>query len=270
MIHLSFFTDEVVRDDLEASVRRGVEAGADGTELRGGLLGKRIQDLSDDEVDRIRDIHRRCGARVSALGTPFGKCDHENPGEVAAHHRMFERMIRLAHAFETPIVRGFAFWTPTHKGRKGPRPRIEDCLGAIVPLLRPAAEMARGEGVILAFENEPATLCGTARDARLLVEALGGGPALGVAWDVRNGSELGEVPWPDGYRQTRGLVRHVHVKPDRDGRAGTLNAEGATYAEVLRDLRRDGYRGAVSIEHWGSPDRMLAGIRELRTLLDRP
>lgn len=267
MIDLAFFTDEVARDDFDASVRQGVEAGANAAELRGGLYGKKIQDLSDEDAERIAAALQRYGAKVAAIGSPFGKCDPTNPEEVEAHHRIFERMAALAHRFGTPVIRGFAFWSPARRGR--PRPRIEDCLDGIVPLLRPAVEVARREGVILAFENEPATLIGTARDARVVIDALGGGPALGVAWDVRNGEGLGEVAYPDGYACVRGLVRHVHVKPDPEKAMGTLNAQGATYADAFRDLLRDGYRGAVSIEHWGSPDLMLRGIRELRALLNR-
>jgi sugar phosphate isomerase/epimerase len=269
VLDLAFFTDEVVREDFDASVRQGVEAGANATELRGGLYGKKIQDLSDADADRIAAVLQRHGARVAAISSPFGKCDPTDPKEVAEHHRIFERMAVLAHGFGTPVIRGFAFWAPARRKEKGPRPRIEDCLDQIVPLLRPAVEVARREGVILAFENEPATLVGTARDARVVIDALGGGPALGVAWDVRNGEGLGETAYPDGYACVRGLVRHVHVKPGREGGLGTLNAQGATYADVFRDLLRDGYRGAASIEHWGAPYRMLRGIRELRALLDR-
>lgn len=269
MLDLAFFTDEVARDDFDASVRQGVQAGANAVELRGGLYGKKIQDISDEDAERIAATLRRHGAKVAALGSPFGKCDHTNPEEVAAHHRIFERMAALARLFGTPIIRGFAFWAPARRGERGPRPRMEDCLDEIVPLLRPAVEVARREGVILAFENEPATLIGTARDARVVIDALGGGPALGVAWDVRNGEGLGEVAYPDGYACVRGLVRHVHVKPDRQKTMGALNAQGATYADALRDLLRDGYRGAASIEHWGPPGLMLRGIQELRAVLDR-
>ena len=54
MLDLAFFTDEVARDDFDASVRQGVEAGANATELRGGLYGKKIQDISDEDAERIR------------------------------------------------------------------------------------------------------------------------------------------------------------------------------------------------------------------------
>ena len=40
-------------------------------------------------------------------------------------------------------------------------------------------------------------------------------------------------------------------------------------ADALRVLKSDGYDGAASIEHWGSPELMLEGVRQLVPLLGR-
>jgi hypothetical protein len=40
-----------------------------------------------------------------------------------------------------------------------------------------------------------------------------------------------------------------------------------TYDAVFGALLADGYQGAASIEHWGSPQRMLQGVRELAVVL---
>ena len=44
---------------------------------------------------------------------------------------------------------------------------------------------------------------------------------------------------------------------------------GRTYEQILAILRDDGYDGWASIEHWGSPEAMLSGLRQLRPVLDR-
>ena len=46
-----------------------------------------------------------------------------------------------------------------------------------------------------------------------------------------------------------------------------MNSQEA-YRNLLATLLSDGYGGAASIEHLGSPELMLKGIRQLRPVLD--
>src|SRR5438270_2829327 len=94
------FTDEVA-GDFEEAVRRSVEAGATGLEIRGKLFGKSVTGITDDEVGQMQAIMERHGARVASIGSPFGKCDMNNPVELEQHQRHFERMVQLAHVFGT-------------------------------------------------------------------------------------------------------------------------------------------------------------------------
>jgi sugar phosphate isomerase/epimerase len=61
----------------------------------------------------------------------------------------------------------------------------------------------------------------------------------------------------------------VHVKPNSRRSLTTVGDSDLTYEEVLRTLRGDGYSGWASIEHWGGPEAMLDGLRQLTPLLDR-
>ena len=49
-MELAFFADEVSKEDFDEAVRLGVEAGATGVELRGGIWGRRIQEI---DINRI-------------------------------------------------------------------------------------------------------------------------------------------------------------------------------------------------------------------------
>ena len=42
-----------------------------------------------------------------------------------------------------------------------------------------------------------------------------------------------------------------------------------SYEELLKIILRDGYRGSAGIEHWGSPELMLEGARQLSAVLRR-
>src|SRR5205823_3544880 len=97
----------------------------------------------------------------------------------------------------------------------------------------------------------------------------GSPPALGLAWDVNNGWYCGEVPYPDGYALVRDRIYHVHVKPNAAKSLDTVAETALTYEQVLTTLRDDGYSGWASIEHWGSPEAMLSGLRQLGPVLAR-
>jgi sugar phosphate isomerase/epimerase len=79
-------------------------------------------------------------------------------------------------------------------------------------------------------------------------------PSLLATWDPCNALGLGEVPYPDGYREVRGLFRHMHVKDMRKNPAtGKFQyvpvGQGAIdYRGQFKALRNDGYDGTMSIE----------------------
>jgi sugar phosphate isomerase/epimerase len=267
LIHPCVFTDEV-HPDFEEAVRQSVAAGARAMEIRGRLPGGSITTISDADVATMRAILDRHGARVGSLGSPFGKCHMDRPAELAEHHRHFDRMLRLAEAFGSPIIRGFALWRP-ERGPDHERPDLGPYLERIVEFLTPAVRKAEAAGVVLCLENEGSTLLGTCAEVRRVLDAVGDSPALAVAWDVNNGYDCGEEPLAAGYPLIRGRVRHVHVKPNPEGHMETVSRGRATYDEVFRTLLADGYDGAASIEHWGSPELMLRGVRELVATLGR-
>src|SRR5438874_2627690 len=140
------FSDEVA-PDFEEAVRLSVAAGATGLEIRGKLFGKSVTGITDDEVDRMKEIMERHGAHVASVGSPFGKCDMNNPAELEQHQRHFERMVQLAHAFGTPIIRGFALWKPD-RSREAARPELSAYLDRIVTFLQPAVRLAERERVV--------------------------------------------------------------------------------------------------------------------------
>jgi len=269
MIELAFFSDELGTNDLREAIRMGVEAGASGIEVRSKLFGDHcVNTVTNEEVRIIKGYLKEFNARVAVIGSGVGKCALDKPEEVALNIARFKRMTELAHMFGTNIIRGFGFWNPYWKTER----RLQPDLPGIMPKLReafgPIIEHAKKEGVVLAFEPEADTNTGNCAQVREIIDGLGGSKALGVAWDVNNAAHTGELPLPDGYRHIKGLVRHLHVKPDRDRSIKTVANTSVSYRQVFERLIADGYDGPASIEHWGSPEAMLDGIRQACALLD--
>ena len=267
MIEVSYFSDELGTDDIRESLRLGKEAGATAIEIRGRLFGHDVNTITDDEVNTLKGYLGELGMRVAVIGSGVGKCHLDKPEDVKLNVERFKRMTQLAHFFETDIIRVFGFWNPFWKTERKIRPDLLEIMPQIRAAFQPIVELAEQERVYVAFEPEGDTNSGNCRQIRQIIDGLGPSRWLAAAWDVNNAAHTGESPMPDGYQYVKGRVRHLHVKPDKDRSIRTVANTPVTYREVFRRLMMDGYDGPASIEHWGSPEGMLDGIRQTRALL---
>lgn len=265
MIRACIFTDEVSHD-FEEAVKLSKEKGADYIEIRGGIWGKDVTTIDNDDIERMKDIISKYNVKIGSIGSPFGKCRFDEH-EYQRHMVIFRKMIQLAHIFDVKIIRMFAFWIPD-EFRGKPRPNISNYLTEIECRLKLAATIAESEDVIMALETEDSTLVGSCAEARAVIDTVGS-DAIKVCWDVNNSWHCGEIPYPDGYEFIRGLVRHVHVKPNARKSIDTVGDSNVPYKQIFQALLKDGYDGCASIEHWGSPEMMLKGLVELNSVLSQ-
>ena len=268
MIELCYFSDEMGTINSYEQLQIGHEAGATGIEARSKLMGHDINDLTDAAAEVLKLYMKDFGMRVSIVGSGVGKCDMNDPDEVALNHRRFERMCELAKIFDTKIIRVFAFWNPLWQAER----KLEWNTAAVLPKLRevfgPVLAHARKQGVTLALEPEADTNAGTCKSVREIIDGLDAHDVLGVAWDVNNTTKAPkEHPLKEGYQHIKGLVRHMHVKPDSKGTLETAADTDATWRQIFETVTADGFSGAATVEHWGSPEGMVSGIRQTHALL---
>ena len=259
------FTDEV-SPDFDRALELSRAAGADSVEIRGGLYGRDVTTVSTDEIFRIREALARHGLRVASIGSPFGKCFHDRPDELADHQRIFARMIELGSALDCRLIRGFGFWNPN---RDDPLRRacLPAYLDGVVAGLAPAVRMAESAGFMLGIELAAETFVATSAEVALIVEAFNNSGAVRVVWDIDAEWSAGEAPYPTGYQRIKNRIVHVHIKPNRQGNMLTVKDSEISCGEILVALNQDGYTGAVSIEHWGSSEKMLDGVGQLRAAM---
>ena len=265
MIEPCFITSEM-SEDFEEAIRLGAEVGVRTVHLRSGMWGRSVEQITETDVDRVKDILARYGARVGVVLSPFGKCNIENPEEVQQHMRIFARMIELAHAFDTRLVRTFPFRRPGYEEYEPSH--LDEYLPMIVEKLTPAVRMAEAEDIVMCFETVGSTLARTAQEVRRVVDALGDSPAVGLIWEIDVGWRAGELP-SQGYPFIRGYVQDIHVKANPDRRIDPVGTSADTYEDAFRALLADGYEGFATIEHWGSTEGTLSGIGQLKSVLSR-
>jgi sugar phosphate isomerase/epimerase len=267
-MQLAAITDEISQE-FEHALDVMLEYGATGAELR-GLWGTNIADLTDDQAARAKAALREREMYAVCLATPFFKCDlapeAPYPGEAAgAMHlatprgleqqmELLTRCIRLAHLFETPLLRVFTFWR-----KEALTPAIE---ARIVDAFAAPLALAEREGVVLGLENEYACFIGTGAEAGRIAAAINS-PHLKIVWDPGNAYFAGETPYPAGYDAIKPWLTHIHVKDghlvetaDQGPQARWCVVGGGEidYVAQFAALKRDRYTGWISLETHFRPE----------------
>jgi sugar phosphate isomerase/epimerase len=254
---LGVITDELT-EDFEKALDFTSEHALGCCEVR-ELWSRNVVRLSQEELERAKQLIERHHLKVSEIASPIFK--YHLPGMPSPRpnwgdtfkaadltdkdtESLLERVFRLAPFFGTSKVRVFSYW------------RVEDPEKAY-PLVRDrlakAAGMAARHNVTLLLENETDCNVGTGKELGRMVREIDS-PNLRAMWDPCNALGLGEIPYPDGYSEVRGLFLHMHVKDMRkDAATGKLQyvpvGQGAIdYRGQFKALRNDGYNGTMSIE----------------------
>ncbi len=270
-LDLAAITDEF-SPDLATAIDAMAGVGVTGAELR-VIDGRNVLDLDNDELTAARRTIEARGLRTIGVATPLYKC--ELPGGpppdpavmrdvFGARHtfadqaRLADRAFEVAERMGAPLLRVFWYWRTVEPAR---------CLAAVVDTLGALADRAGRRGLVIGLENEHACNVATGAEAATLLAALDH-PALGLIWDPANALVQGERAFPDGYRRLPpARIVHVHAKDCTVTGGvptwGLLGTMDVGWADQIRALVADGYRGAVSLEtHWNGPEgRKLEGSR---------
>jgi L-ribulose-5-phosphate 3-epimerase len=257
-------TDEFSPDDLDRALSGMADCGMTGAELR--VVGRRnMIDLSNEEIDRVRATVEAKGMEPISLASPLLKCvlpdappldsrvQHDvfgSPHTYEDQPRLTARAFEIAERLGTRIIRVFSFWRTTEPEKT--YPRLRDALLGL-------ADEAGKRGLVIGLENEHACNVGTGAEAARFLATLDH-PALQLVWDPANASILGETPFPDGYHALPAArIAHVHAKDcyvkDHKPIWGAVGEMGIDWRGQIEALRRDGYRGWISLEtHWTGPN----------------
>jgi sugar phosphate isomerase/epimerase len=260
MFKLAVISDEVSQD-FQTVVNVSAEYKLNGVEIR-SVWDKPPQDLSKEDMARMKGMLEEAGLEVAGIASPFFKCEIDSEQERREHLEILKKCIEMAHFFGTNIVRGFTFWNTG---------RTEAVWDRILEYYREPVKIVESEGVFIGVENESSTSVAT---ARLLEKFLAdvGSPNVKAIWDAANEAhaEGGETPYPDAFDRVKANMIHCHAKdaaPDADGEmqsvpvgTGIIDWKGQ-----IKELLDSGYKGYLSLEtHW-RPKKALS-----EDLLNRP
>ncbi len=234
------------------------------------------------EVRKLKELLKANDMEISALSC-HGNTIHPNK-EVAAHaDQVLRDTIRLANELEVGVVNTFSGCPGDCETSERPNwvtcawpgdyPEIlkyqwEDKL---LPYWADAAEFAKENGIKVAFEIHPGfCVYNTETMIRIHKEI---GPTLGANFDPSHLFWQG-IDIPSAIRALKGMIYHFHAKdcridPGNKARTGVLDTksftdaagrswifrtvgyghDAAVWRDIISELRKVGYDGAVSIEH---------------------
>lgn len=239
-----------------------------------------VGDHSASEIREIDALLRDRGKPVSCLSRHVfaGTSSDNRPGDAlhTKHMDALKRVMEMAHIVGSPLVRIMTQKKEQILWGSGGAEKWNVAHGAwdsMAPMIAPAVELARTEGLTLVVETGNGTMVNSNATARRLIDELDARDALKVLWDPANNCWCHELAFPDGYDAVKdGYLAHLHIKDVQvDTPRATLEVrrmgEGqlAAYFEPIAGaLRRDGYDGVVSLEsvyHPGNGD-FEAGFRQ--------
>ncbi len=237
MFTLSGFADEI-SDELDEQLDVLQELDIDYLELR-GVWGKNVLDLTDEEVQRIkRELDRR-EMGVSAIGSPIGKIDIDDP--FAPHLERFARAVELAEFFDCRYIRMFSFFVPEGEA--------DAHRAAVMERLRAFLDAVEGRPVVLLHENERHIYGDIPRRCRDIFETCDS-PQLHMTFDPANFVMCGVRPFSEGYEMLKDYIAYLHIKDGlmEEKRVVPAGEGDGQLRELLGALQAEGYDGFVSLE----------------------
>ena len=231
---------------------------------------KEVGDHDAQEIIKIKDLLKKHNKPVSCLSRHVfaGLTTQNKPGDDdhVRHMDALKRVIDMAHQLGSPLVRIMTskkeqiLWG--HNGAE----KWNVAKGAwdtLPPLIAPAVELARAEGVQLVVETGNGTMVNSNYTACKLIDELDAKDVLKVLWDPGNNCWCHELAYPDGFEAVKdGYLGHLHIKDVlvdtpkatlevREMGTGQLAPLFTPMADALRDNSYDGVISFESVYHTG-------------------
>ena len=204
-----------------------------------GAWDRNILDFSAEDVSTLKSLLAERGARVSVIASPVGKSQiAQTPEYEAARLQM---AIRLAHEFETPLIRMFSCY---HEGIAH-----EACRDEVISRLSNWARTAEQADVTMLLENEGDLWTDQPERCLDILDSVNS-PALRMTLDAGNFASLG-VPSADmAYPMLKDWISHIQIKDVVMATRETVPAgQGdGQLPQLLAAALRDGYSGYLSLE----------------------
>lgn len=239
---LGIITDEVTQD-IEKAVKFAKVHKLHGVELR-SLEDTPIDLIPIKRIKEIRNILKCENLEVCNLSSSFFKCSIDSEEEYMENIEKLKRLMEIAHIFDCPYIRGFAFF------KSG---KFQDRLDDIVDKFQKPIDMLKSENIQLLLEADPGVFTTNNRGLSQVISKLN---SKNIAAIYDPGNDIydpeGEIPYPDGFQYIERYMAHVHIKDAKliDGKPKSLKVGtgDVPYKDILKKLKEINYKGYIVLE----------------------
>jgi sugar phosphate isomerase/epimerase len=239
---LSAFGDEI-SPDLETQLAHLNRLDVRCLDLR-GAWGTNVLKMTDDEVERVRQMCADHAVQVACIGSPLGKSPIEAPIEEELAN--LDRIIAIGDALDCRRIRIFSFYPPDTSTNA----HYDQYVETAVERLARMAERAQAAGVELLHENEKEIVGDTLARCQALIDGVDN-PHLRFLWDSANFVQVGEDHVVDrGWPMLGAQVAYVHIKDAHlsDGSVCPAGEGDGQIRELLQNLIDQDYHGILALE----------------------
>lgn len=253
---LAFSTNAYLKFPFAEAVRRLARIGYTGVEIMADvphawpacLLEEQKQAIRQALADNKLAIANVNAFMMNAISDPRQKYWHPSWIEPDRHYRQIridhtKRCLTLARELGAVCI------TTEPGGPLAPGDSWSAALRLFVEMLKPAADHAAQEGVLLLIEPEPGLLIETADQFLELMKHIDS-PAIGLNFDIGHSYCVGDDPATTIPRLAR-YIRHFHLEDIAASRVHhhLIPGEGAIdFAAAFRAIKAMNYQGWVTIE----------------------
>lgn len=278
----AFSTNAYLKFSFADAVRRLAAIGYCGIEIMADVPHAWPACLLEEQKQAIRQSlhdHRLAISNINAfmmnaISDPRQRYWHPSWIEPDRYYRQIRidhtrRSLTLARELGAPCI------TTEPGGPVEPGASWSQALQLFVEGLKPVAEHAEAEGVLLLIEPEPELLIETADQFLELMQHIDS-PAIGLNFDIGHFYCVGDEPAPTVQRLAP-YIRHFHLEDIAATRVHhhLIPGDGAIdFASVFRAIQAIGYQGWITIELYpyvDDPDHAARTARErVLALLNQP
>ena len=226
MVRISCFADEIssdLQEQIDVMKRNNVKY----VELR-SVWNKNVLDLSNSELDQIKDSFFSNGIRVSSIGSPIGKVNIND--DFDQHLDRFNRAVEIALKMESDYIRIFSFYMDADQ--------LEMHENTVMDRLNRMLDIARDNQLVLLHENEAGIYGESSSRCLSLFEALGS-PNFRAVFDPSNFVAAGENVYEESFPKLKAYIEYMHIK-DSLKATGEIVPAGqgdGNIREILSELR---------------------------------
>jgi sugar phosphate isomerase/epimerase len=281
-MRLAFSTNAYLNYSFAEAVRRIAALGYAGVEIMADVPHAWPAWMLPEQKQALRDALGKNRLAVSnvnafmmhAINDPRQRYWHPSWIEADRHYRQIRidhtrRALTLARELGAPCI------TTEPGGPVEPGASWSAALKLFVEMLKPVAEHAEKEGVLLLVEPEPGLLIETADQFLELMTHLDS-PAVGMNFDIGHAYCVGDDPATTIPRVAK-YIRHFHLEDIAATRVHQhlVPGDGAIdFAAALAAIRGIGYQGWITIELYpyieNPDDAALRAYRAISPLLQKP